>query len=127
MEEMIDRAWSQIVGRGQGLMTFRLVLQPLVAVFWGVRSGLRDAREGQGLYFWAIIFDRARRRELIRHGWIDVGTLFMVAIVLDVVYQLIAFRWVYPLQSLYIAVLLAILPYLFVRGLTHRIGRRFRR
>ena len=127
MEETVARVWEQLLGRGQGQMTFRLYVQPLVAALFAIRSGLRDAREGQPLYFWTAVFNASRRRELILHGWKDVGTLFIVAILLDAIHQLIAFQWVYPLQLLIVAVLLAIVPYLIMRGLTHRIARRLRR
>ena len=127
MEETAARVWEQLVGRGHGQMTFRLYVQPMVATFFAIRSGLRDARDAQPLYFWTMIFNATRRRELILHGWKDVGTLFIVAIALDVTHQLIAFQWVYPIQLLIVAVLLAIVPYLIMRGLTHRIARRLRR
>ena len=43
VEDMIARGWEQLVGRDHGPLTFRLVVQPLVAVFFALRSGLRDA------------------------------------------------------------------------------------
>lgn len=67
----------------------RLVLQPLVATIFAVRSGLRDAREGRPVFFWTLAMDASQRRHLLRHLWQDVGKLFLVAIVLDVVYQII--------------------------------------
>jgi hypothetical protein len=29
----------------------------------------------------------------------DVGKLFIVAIILDMIYEVIVFRWIYPVQS----------------------------
>ncbi len=52
--------------------------------------------------------------------------LFIVAFVLDVIYQLVAHRWVYPVQSLIVATLLAVVPYTLVRGVSNRIARRTR-
>ena len=54
----------------------------------------------------------------------DVGKLFLVACVLDVVYQLLVLRWVYPVQTVIVATVLAIFPYLVFRGLANRLGRR---
>jgi len=48
----------------------------------------------------------------------------VIAIVLDVIYQIIMFHRVYPLQSLFLAFLLAIVPYLVLRGPVSRIARR---
>jgi hypothetical protein len=45
--------------------------------------------------------------------------------VLDVIYELIVWRWIYPVQALVVAVVLAIIPYLLVRGPTTRLARRF--
>jgi hypothetical protein len=54
-----------------------------------------------------------------------VGKVFIVAIVLDVIYDLIVYRWVYPGQALIVAAVLAFVPYLMIRGPVTRIARRF--
>jgi hypothetical protein len=125
-EEFFSRVWEMLIGREHGPMAFRLVFQPLVAVILAIRSGVKDAREGRSPYFfWSVFFDPARRPELFRLAWKDVGKVFIVAFVLDVIYELIIFRWVYPGQALIVAVVLAIIPYLLVRGPVTRIARRF--
>jgi hypothetical protein len=43
VEEAIARGWDNLVGRLYGPMTFRLVVQPAVAIFFAIRAGLRDA------------------------------------------------------------------------------------
>ena len=58
----------------------------------------------------------------MREGWKDVGKIFVVAVVLDVICQLIVFRWLYPGEALLVATILAILPYLVVRGPVNRIA-----
>ena len=40
------RAWEQLVGRLSGPMKLRFILQPATAVFFAIRAGLKDAREG---------------------------------------------------------------------------------
>ncbi len=60
----------------------------------------------------------------MRHGWKDLGKLFLVAVVLDVIYQIIVLRGVYAGQLLIVAATLAVVPYLVVRGLTNRIAAR---
>jgi hypothetical protein len=122
------RHCEMLVGRTQGPLTFRLILQPLTAVILAIRVALRDAREGLPPYFFLPVFtDSARRAELIRLAWQDIGKVFVVALVLDVVYELIDFRWIYPGQALIAAVCLAVIPYLLVRGPFTRILLRFRR
>jgi hypothetical protein len=121
MEEMFSRGWKELIARDSGLLHIRLILQPLVATLLAIRSGLRDARHGRPVFFWTVVRDPAQRRSLLRQLWTDVGKLFLVAAALDVIYQIIVLHWFYPVQTLIVAIVLAIIPYLVVRGLTNRI------
>ena len=49
----------------------------------------------------------------------------LVSAVLDAIYQLIAHRFIYPLELLFTATLLALVPYLILRGPVNRIASRF--
>jgi hypothetical protein len=66
--------------------------------------------------------DLNHRKDLLREGWKDVDKIFVLAVVLDVICQLIVFRWLYPGEALLVASVLAILPYLVVRGPVNRIA-----
>jgi hypothetical protein len=125
VQELITRGWEQLLGRDDGPMAFRLVIQPLVSSILAIRSGLRDAREGAPPFLWAAVVRRDQRAALLRHGWKDIGRVFIVTVILDVIYQLYCFRWVYPLQVVIVAIVLAFVPYVAVRGITNRIARRF--
>lgn len=126
IEEFFAHMWEMLIGREHGPLHFRLILQPLAAVIFAIRAGLRDAREGRPHYFsWPVFSDPARRPELLREEWKGVRKVFIVALVLDVIYQLIFYRWVYPGQALIVATVLAIIPYLLIRGPVTRIARRF--
>ena len=57
----------------------------------------------------------------------DIGRVFIIAVVIDFIYQTIVFRWFYPSQALIVAAALALLPYLIFRGLLNRIRRRSHR
>ena len=39
MEEMLSRFWGDLMGRVGGPMTFRLILQPIMAAIFAVRGG----------------------------------------------------------------------------------------
>ncbi len=54
MEEALRRGWENLIGRSDGPMNFRLLLQPAVAIFFAIRAGLRDARNGQPPFLWAF-------------------------------------------------------------------------
>ena len=123
MEEMLIRVWENLVGRVSGPLTLRLIIQPTVATILAIRAGLQDSRQGRTPYFWDILLNPAGRRDLLRQGWKDVGKLFIMAVLLDMVYQLIVVRWVYPLETLIVAIVLAILPYVLFRGLASRLAQ----
>jgi hypothetical protein len=116
---------SMVIGeRFVGPMSFRLLFQPAMAVFLAVRAGLHDAREGKPPYLFAVVTDNFARAELLREGWKSIARIFFLAVIMDVIYQLIVNRWVYLLEVLFISILLAIVPYVLVRGPVNRIARR---
>jgi hypothetical protein len=124
MDEMFSRFVNDMVARVSGPLHFRLVLQPAMAAFFAIRSGLADARAGRPPYFWALLSgDRATRDEELESGWKSVGRVFILAVVLDIVYQLYVLHFVYPIQAIAVAVILAIVPYLILRGLVTRLAR----
>ena len=124
MDEVLARFYSDLVGRITGPMSFRLFLQPAVAAFLAIRAGMQDAREGRPLFGWSVLTDARHRVEFLRAGWKDVTKVFVLATVLDVIYQFVAFRWVYPIEALVVAFILACLPYLLIRGPVNRLMRR---
>lgn len=128
IDEFFARVREMLIGRVSGPLTFRLILQPIVAAIFAVRAGLRDAREGRPpFFFWAIFTNPVRRPELLAQVRKDVCRVFIMAVVLDVIYELIVYRWVYPGQAVIVAAVLAILPYLLICGPVTRIMRRFQR
>ena len=124
MRELLERVWENLVGRSTGPMNFRLILQPTVAIVLAIRAGLADARQGRPAFLWTAITNPAYRPELLRQGWKDVGKVFVLAVVLDVIYQLIVQRGVYLGELLIAAIILAIIPYVLVRGPVTRLRKR---
>jgi len=123
MEDQFIRLYENLISRVSGPLHFRLLLQPLMATLFAAQAGLKDAREGRPAYFWALFSDPEQRKELLQQGWKAVGKVFVIAIIIDAVYQVIALRWIYPLEALIVASVLAIFPYLLFRGLVNRIAR----
>jgi hypothetical protein len=125
--EILSRGVEQLLGRASGPLHFRLVMMPTVVTILAVRAGLRDAREGQPAFLWAILTNSADRRQLLRSARKDIGRVFVIALVLDTVYQLIALRAFYVVQALVVAVVCAIVPYVLFRGPVTRLARRLYR
>jgi len=109
--------------RLHGPMNLRFLLQPLMASFFAFRDGRKDARAGKPPYFWALFKHREQRHELIRDGWKSIGKVFIVAVVLDLVFQLVAFHE-FRLRggALWVGVILALLPYILLRGPVNRLS-----
>lgn len=112
-----------LVGRWDGPLAFRIVIQPAVAAFLAIRAGLRDARTGRPAYGWAVTTDPSQRRDLIREGWKDVWKLFTAAVLIDLIYQVIELGRIYPGQALIVAAVLALPSYFLIRGLANRTAR----
>lgn len=123
MDELLTRVFEDLVGRVGGPLKFRLLLQPAMAVFFAIRDGRKDARESRVPYFWAIFTQPLHRKELLREGWKAVGKVFVIATVIDLIYQVITLRWIYPGEALLVAFILAGIPYLLIRGPVNRFGR----
>lgn len=124
MDDFLGRGWHDLVGRLHGPLFARLLVQPAVAAILAIRAGLRDVREGRGPYLWRIASDPGHRSQDLRQGWKDAGKLFLVALILDVIYQLMVLRWVYVGEAIVVAIVLAIVPYVVLRSLVRRVAAR---
>ena len=125
MKEFFERAFVNMIGRRDGVMNFRLIIQPLLAIFFAVRAGLRDSKASYAPFFWNYAHNKENRRLLVKQGWSDIGKVFIMAFVLDVTYQFIAIKNFYPGEAVLTALLLALLPYLIFRPLTTLIANQF--
>lgn len=114
------------IARTEGPMSFRLIMQPLVALLFAFRDGNRDAREGQSPYFWALFTEPTHRRDMIESGWRSIGKVFIIAIFLDLIFQYIVFRDLRPIGALLTGIILAVVPYLLLRGPVNRVIRFWR-
>jgi hypothetical protein len=120
MGDFLSTFWTDFLARFDGPLHFRLFVQPLMAIVFAIRDGMRDAREGRSAYLWTLLTDAAQRRYLLESGWKGISKVFVLAVVLDVVYQLIVWRDVKPVQALLTAAVLALIPYALLRGPVNR-------
>lgn len=119
MEDFLIRTWNHLVGRLDGPLWLRIVLQPVLASIIGLLIGIKDARAGRASFVWTLLTDRLHRCERLREAWGDMARMFVAATVIDVIYQIVVLHWIYPLQSLLVATTLALVPYALVRVATH--------
>lgn len=123
VDDFTGRFVADLLGRAEGPMNWRFVVQPSVAVVIAMRDALRDSREGGRPYLWAVFTHAGHRRELLRDGMKRIARLFVLACVVDVVYQLAFRNGFHPLEALATAVILALVPYLLLRGPVYRFVR----
>ena len=124
--ELVSRGVEELLGRASGPLHMRLVFMPTVVAILAIRAGLRDARAGEPAFLWALLSRRAERGRLMRSAAKDIGRIFLVAVVLDTVYQLVFLGAWHPGQMLIVAVACAIVPYALIRGPAMRLARLFR-
>lgn len=123
MDEWLTRLWGDLAGRLTGPMTFRIVLQPVMASIMAVIDGMEDARCGRPAYFWTILTDVSDRARLLKEGLVRVFRVIVLGVAMDVIYQVIVFRRVHPVELIIVVLVLAFVPYLLVRGPVNRLVR----
>jgi len=87
-------------------------------------DGVKDVRAGRPLYTWTLFADPEQRASYLREGLKRVTRVIIFALVMDAIYQFIVLRWFYPGEALVTAFLVAVLPYLLIRGPAARLARR---
>lgn len=122
--EVWTRVFASIAERPGGPMTFRFILQPVMAAILACIDGVRDARSGAPPYFWSLLTGAEPRLERLHDGLIATSRVILLGLVMDVAYQLIEFNSFFPGEAAIVAVLLAFLPYLLLRGPFERLARR---
>jgi len=114
---------EELPQRLSGSGRLRFILQPLLAILLGVRGGLTDAKTGNPLFLFGLIFATGQRRGLLRSAAEAIGIMLAVGIILDIVFQLVLYRDAHPGAALLIALILICIPYALSRALTNRMAR----
>jgi hypothetical protein len=117
--EFLEDIPKRLAGPGR----FRFVLQPLMAIILGVRSGLADARAGRPPYLYGVLFHSDVRRELMKSGFETVVNLLMMGILLDSIFQWLILGASYPGAALVVGPVLIVAPYSVARALSNRLVR----
>lgn len=121
--EMVHRGFTNLCERAGGPMSFRFILQPLMATLFAVRDGIKDALTETSPYFWTIVKNPQERRQKLTEGVRAVLKVMLVGTTLDIIYQLKFLKAFYPLETVCIVLFLAFIPYLVFRGPACRIAR----
>jgi hypothetical protein len=127
IQEILTRFWDQLVAQPSGPLAFRLILQPVMVTILAILDGLKDAREGRSPFARTILTDPAHRASSLREGLKRLSRVIVFAFVMDAIYQLIVLRRFYPGEALVTVFVVAVFPYLLIRGPIARLARRWHR
>lgn len=125
MEAFAIRFVEDLIGRLSGPFAFRFVFQPATAVFYAVRDGVKDAREGRSPYLSTILFHPAERRARLHEGWKATLRVLLLGAIMELAYQLLVFGRPRPIELVLIVFGLVFLPYLLLRGIVTRVASRW--
>jgi hypothetical protein len=120
--EVRERVWRQLADRPGGPMTFRFILQPCMAALAALRDGVKDARTGRKPYAWALLTDASERGGRLAEGLIATARVILLGLVMDAIYQFVVLKTFYPGEAVIVALVLAFLPYVLLRGPVDRIA-----
>jgi hypothetical protein len=123
--ELLQRVADDLLARPSGPLAIRFLIQPAMSTIFAIRDGIKDAREGRSPYFWTVLTDPVERGARLREGLSATAKIMILAIVLDAVYQFRVLGTFYPGEAIVIALVLAFIPYLLIRGPVARIARRW--
>lgn len=108
--------------RGPGRLRF--IFQPAIAIFFGIRAGISDARSRREPYIFGVVFDSQRRQALLQEAFSQLAVLIAMSILLDALSQFLILHRVFPGPALIVGPLLIAMPYSLARALTNRLVRR---
>jgi len=124
IQEILTRFWDQLIAQPNGPLAFRLILQPLMAAILAILDGMKDARVGRPPFLRTMLYDPSQRAAYLREGLKRVSRVIVFAFAMDAIYQVIVLRRFYLGEALVTVFVLAVLPYLLIRGPIDRIARR---
>jgi hypothetical protein len=112
LRNMIDR---------RGALSFRFILQPSMAAIVAVYD-VKDARHGRSPYLWTILRNPRKRIGRLREGLNATARIILLCVVMDAIYQVLELKTFHPNEVLIVALLLAFVPYLVIRGFVTRVA-----
>jgi hypothetical protein len=123
--EVRTRIAQNLFERPGGPMVFRFFLQPAMAALAAWRDGIADARTGRSPFFVGALTDPTQRTARLNEALVATARIILLGLVMDAIYQAIEFKTFHPAEAVIIALALAFVPYVVLRGLIARAARRW--
>jgi len=121
--EVRGRVWQNLLERSSGPVTFRFILQPIMATIAAFLDGVKDARMGRAPFLATVLTNPAKRAGRLQEAVIATARIILLGLIMDTIYQVIEFKTFYPAEAVIIALLFAFVPYVALRGIVSRIAR----
>ena len=121
--EVHGRFWRNLMDRPGGPVAFRFVLQPIIAAILAFRDGVNDAKLGRSPYLCTIVTSSIERGARLREGLIATARVIFLGLCMEGIYQAIVLKTFYPGEAVFVAIVLAFVPYLLLRGPFARVAR----
>jgi hypothetical protein len=122
-EETRGRIWDQLIARPTEKMKFRFLLQPVMSGLAAFRDARRDAKLSRAPYFWSLLTNPSDRIERLSEGLVATARVILLGLVMDIIYQWLVLGTFYPGEAVIVALALAFVPYLLLRGPFGRLAR----
>ncbi|WBJ99385.1 hypothetical protein [Methylocystis parvus] len=90
-----------------------------------LHDGVKDAKLDREPYFWTVLNDSERRSSRLRESVLSTARIILLGLGMDVIYQYKVLGAFYPGEGALVALLLAFIPYLLLRGPIARVARRW--
>ena len=113
--EFIQDIPARLTGPGK----MRFIIQPLIAIILGIRSGREDARAGRPAFMAGLLIRRRLRGELFRHALATIANLLLMGILIDSIAQWLILGVSYPGAALIVGPVLIVTPYTLCRSLVN--------
>jgi hypothetical protein len=120
--EVHQRLWQDIFDRPGGPMSFRFILQPVMAAIAAFHDGIKDARLDRSPYLTRLLSGSSDRTELLNEAVISTGRILLLGLIMDGIYQFVVLKTFYPGEMVVITLALAFVPYLLLRGMFARLA-----
>jgi hypothetical protein len=121
--DVLSRVWEDLVARPGGPLAFRFILQPVMAAILAIRDGITDARTGRSPYFWTVLHDSQARNARLEEALSATARILALGLLMDTIYQIGVLGTFYPTEAAIVALTLAFVPYLLIRGPAARLAR----
>jgi hypothetical protein len=116
--------WQHIIQDLSGKGQFRLILQPAMAIFLGIRFGIADAKAGTEPFGVRLFTGDHPHWQVFKESISAAAKPLVFAVLMDGFFQYLTLHRVRLLPALIVGGLLVWIPFGFARGFSNRFWRR---